>query len=105
MLVEVGMDSHRHVMTNTHHGTKGVGTEAQVSILTHVLKALTLLLHRIIATAETVNFNAFALDFNTLSGTLTFNQSTYCTDAGASGNLTELILIRPWMGRLLSEYY
>ena len=93
MLVEVGVDSHRHVVADTHHGTKGVGTETEVSILTHVLEALSLLLHWIVAAAETVDFDAFALNLNTLTGTLALYQGTYYADAGTSGNLAELILI------------
>ena len=93
MLVEVGVDSHRHVVADTHHGTKGVGTKTEVSILTHVLEALSLLLHWIVAAAETVDFDAFALNLNTLTGTLALYQGTYYADAGTSGNLAELILI------------
>jgi len=93
MLVEVGVNSHRHVVADTHYGTKGIGTETEVSILTHVLEALSLLLHRIVAAAETVNLDALALDFNTLSGTLAFYQRTYGTNTSTGSNLTELILI------------
>ena len=93
MLVEVSMDSHRHVVADAHHSTKGIGTETEVSILTHVLEALSLLLHRIVAAAETVDFDAFALNLNALTGTLALYQGTYYADAGTSGNLTELILI------------
>ncbi len=80
-------------MADTHHGTKGIGTETEVSILTHVLEALSLLLHRIVAAAETVNLDALALDLNTLSGTLAFYQRTYGADTSTGSNLTELILI------------
>ena len=93
MLMEVSVDSHRHVVADAHHGTEGIGTETEMSILTHVLEALSLLLHRIVATAETVDFDAVALDFYTLSGTLAFNQSTHYADAGTSGDLTKLIFI------------
>ena len=93
MLVEVGVDSHRHVVADTHHGTKGIGTETEVSILTHVLEALSLLLHWIVAAAETVDLNAFALDLNALTSALALYQSTYYADAGTSSNLAELILI------------
>ena len=93
MLMEVSVDSHCHVMADTHHGTKGIGTETEVSILTHVFEALSLLLHRIVAAAETVNLDALALDLNTLSGTLAFYQRTYGADTSTSSNLTELILI------------
>ena len=93
MLMEIGVDSHCHVVTDTHHCTKGIGTETEMSILTHILETLTLLLHWIITAAESVNLYAFALDLYALTGTLALYQGTYYADAGTSGNLAELILI------------
>ena len=93
MLVEVSVDSHRHVVADTHHCTKGIGTETEVSILTHVLEALSLLLRRIVAAAETVDLDALALDFNAPASALAFYQRTYGADTSTSSNLTELILI------------
>ena len=91
--MEVGVDSHCHVVANTHHRTKGVCTETEVSILTHILEALSLLLHRIVATAKTVDFDAFALHLNALSLSLAFYQSTNNADTSTSSNLLQLIFI------------
>ena len=62
MLVEIGVDSHRHVVADTHHGTKGIGTETHVGILTHHLETLTFLLHGVVVTTETINFDSGSLD-------------------------------------------
>ena len=88
MLVEVGVDSHRHVVADTHHGTEGIGTETKVSILTHVLEALSLLLHRIVIAAETINFDGITLNLNSLSLALALHQSTDSTDTSTGSNLT-----------------
>ncbi len=91
MLVEISVDSHRHVMADTHHSTKGICAETEVSVLTHILEALSLLLHRIVVAAETINLDAFALNLNGLSLTKTLHQSTHHADASTCGNLSELI--------------
>ena len=93
MLVEVSVDSHRHVVANAHHGTEGVGTEAEMCILAHVLKALSLLLHGIVAAAEAVDLKAVALNLYRLSLTQTLYQCSCCADAGTSGNLAKQILV------------
>ena len=82
MLMEIGMDSHCHVVTDTHHSTESVGTQAQMSILTHILKALALLLHRIIGAAGAIDFNAFALNLTGLTLGGTFHKGADYTDAG-----------------------
>ena len=46
--MEVGMDSHRHVVAYAHHSAEGVGAQTQVCVLTHILKRLSLLLHGIV---------------------------------------------------------
>ena len=86
MLMEIGVDSHRHIVTDAHHGTKGVGAQAQMSILAHILKALSLLLHRIIRTASAIDLNALALDFAGLSLSGALYQGADSTDAGAGRN-------------------
>ncbi len=85
------MDGHRHVVTDAHHCTKGIGAETEVSILTHVLEALSLLLHRIVVAAKAIDFDAVALDLYILTFTLALHQSTRSTDAGTGCNLSELI--------------
>ena len=62
MIVEILMDSDCHIVTNAEYSTEGIGTKTQVSILAHVLKTLSLLLHRVVAWAETVDFNLLTLN-------------------------------------------
>ena len=94
MLMEIGMDSHRHVMTDTHHGTKGIGTETHMSILTHHLKRLSLLLHGIGIVASTIEFQACCLYLTGLSGTLALHQGSHSTNAGTCGHLFQQFLIK-----------
>ena len=89
VLVEVSVDSHCHVVTDAHHCTECVGAQTQMGILAHVLECLSLLLHGIIASAESVEFEAFALYFRCLSLALAFHQCAGCADAGTGGNLFE----------------
>ena len=63
VLVEVGVDGHCHVVADAHNSTKGVGTQTHVGVLTHHLKALTLLLHRIVVATQAVNLETGGLDF------------------------------------------
>ena len=48
------MDGDGHVVTDTEDSTESVCTQAQVSVLAHILEALTLLLHGIVARATAV---------------------------------------------------
>ena len=59
-------------MTDAHDGAECIGTQTQMSILTHILKTLTLLLHRVVITAKTVKHDVLTLYFGglTLCGTL-----------------------------------
>ena len=62
MVVEVLVDSDCHVVANAEDSTESIGTQTHVTILTHVLKALTLLLHRVVAWTKTIDFNLFTLN-------------------------------------------
>ena len=62
MLMEIGMDSHRHIVTNAHHSAEGIGTQTHVGILTHCLKALTFLLHGIVIATETIDLKLGSLN-------------------------------------------
>ena len=94
VLVEVGVDGHRHVVANAHHGTEGVGAKTHVGILTHHLERLALLLHGISVVAQTVDFQLRSLNLTSLSGTLTLDQRTLGTNAGTSGNLLQQLLVK-----------
>ena len=59
--MEVCVDGHCHVVADAHHSTECVGAETEVSILAHILERLSLLLHRVVVAAETVNLEALAL--------------------------------------------
>ena len=61
VLVEVCVDGHSHIVAYTHNGTERIGAQTQVGVLSHVLKRLTLLLHRIVAATESVYLNALTL--------------------------------------------
>ena len=61
VFVEVCVYGHSHIVAYTHNGTECIGAQTQVSVLSHVLKRLALLLHRIIAAAESVYLKALAL--------------------------------------------
>ena len=62
MLMEILMDSDCHVVANTEYSAEGIGTKTQVTILTHVLKTLSFLLHWVVAWAKTVDFNLLTLN-------------------------------------------
>ena len=93
MLVEVGVDSHRHVVANAHHSSECIGTQTHVSVLTHHLETLALLLHRIVVAAQTINLQLGSLDFAALTGTLTLNQCTLGANAGTSGDILQYLLV------------
>ena len=74
MIVEILMDGDSHIVAYAHHGSEGVGAQAQMGVLTHIFEALSLLLHGVVAAAKTVDLNLAALQFDCLSGTLAFHQ-------------------------------
>ena len=91
--MEIFMDGNSHIMTNTHHGTKSIGAQTEMGILTHSLKALSLLLHWIIIATQAINLYAFTLNFTGLTCPLTFHQFTHSTDTGTCGNLLQQVFI------------
>ena len=93
MLMEIGMDSHCHVMTDAHHSTKGIGTQTHVGILTHHLKRLSLLLHRIGIIAHAIKFQTCCLYLTTLSCTLTLNECSNSTDTRTSSDIFQQLFI------------
>ena len=81
-------------MTDTHHSTKGIGAQTHVGILTHSLKALALLLHGIVIATEAIDLQLGSLNLTTLTSTLAFYQSSFCTDAGTCGDLLQQFFIK-----------
>ena len=69
--------------------TECVGAQTQMSELTHVFERLSLLLHRVVAAAESVHFDALALYLRCLTRTLALYERTYCADAGTGGDLLQ----------------
>ena len=94
VLVEIGVDGHSHIVTYAHNGTEGIGAKTQVGILTHILKALTFLLHRIVVATQTIDFNAVALNLRCLSIALALYKSTNGAYASACGDLLEHISVK-----------
>ena len=91
MLVEVSVDSHRHVVANAHHGTKSIGTQTHVGVLAHHLETLTFLLHGIVVATETVNFQLSSLDLTALTSSLALYQRTLSTNAGTRGDIDKVV--------------
>ena len=89
MLMEIGMDSHRHVVADTHYGTECVGAQAHVGMLAHILEGLSLLLHGIVGAAGAQHLNLSGLNLACLTGSGAFHQLARYGKAGAGGNLLE----------------
>ena len=81
MFMEITMDGHRHVMTDTEHRTERIGTQTHVGMRTHIFHALSFLLHRIIRAACTQHLYFTGLDLHGLSRTYTLHQFTCNTQA------------------------
>ena len=94
MLMEVCVDSNRHVMTDAHHSTESICTQTHVSVLSHILEALAFLLHWVVVTAETVDLDCLCLNLRCLTLTLALNESTLNVDTSASGNLLQHLIIK-----------
>ena len=67
VLVEIGVDGHSHIMAYAHHGAKGMGAQPHVGMLAHILKALALLLHGVVAIACAEEGDAVGLNLCSLS--------------------------------------
>ena len=93
MVMEILMDGDGHVMANAEDSTKSIGAQTQVSVLTHILEALSLLLHRIVAWATTVELQFGSLDLAGLSFALALDELTGSTDARTGSDALEQFLI------------
>ena len=91
--MEIVMDGNGHIMADTHDSPKGVGTQAQMCILTHYLETLSLFLHGIVVTTKSIDFDFLAFHLHSLTRANTFHQFTDNVDARSSGHLLEDILI------------
>ena len=85
-------------MTDANNGAESVGTQAQVTVLAHVLEALPLLLHGVVAAAKAVYLKGLALHLDRLAGTLTLYQHTGGADAGSGGDVLEHLGVK--LGRV-----
>ena len=94
MIVEILMYGDGHVMTNAEHSSKSVCTQTHMSVLTHILKRLSFLLHRIVCTTSAKHLNLSGLNFNTLSCTLAFNQCTLYAQASTCCDKFEHLCIK-----------
>ena len=93
VLVEVGVDSHGHVVTDAEHSAKRVRTRAQVRNGAQVFHTQTFLLQRIflgVGSAEHLKLRQLYL--HRLSGTLAGNQQSCGTDACTGSYRFELLL-------------
>ena len=93
MLMEISMDSHRHIMTDTHYCTKGIGTQTHVRVLTHSLETLALLLHGVVVAAQAVNLKLCSLNLRRLTCALTLNQCTNGTNTGTCSDIFKQLLV------------
>ena len=55
LVVEERVDGHGHIVAYAHDSPEGVGAEAEMGILAHILEALAFLLHRVVIATEAVN--------------------------------------------------
>ena len=86
VLVEVGVDGHRHVMADAHHGPEGVRAQAHVGVLAHIFKGLSLLLHGVGGIARAEDFDLRGLDLHSLSGGGALYELSFDADAGSGGD-------------------
>ena len=93
MLMEISMDGHSHVMTDTHDGSEDVGAKAQVSILTHIFESLPFLLHRVITATKAIYRNLRTLNLRSLSLCRTLHERTCYTNASTCSDTLQCCLI------------
>ena len=89
MIVEVLMDGDGHVVADAEDGAKGVGAQAQMGILAHVLEALTLLLQGVGGRAKTIDLDLLTLDLAGLPLALTLHERADHAEAGSRGDALE----------------
>ena len=87
MIMEVLMNSDGHVMADAHNCSERVSAQSEVSMLPHILKGLTLLLHGIVAATAAQEFQFGALYLRVLTLSLAFNKLTRCAYTRPSGYL------------------
>ena len=87
------MDGNCHVVSDAENSTKCVGTQAEMSMLTHKLKALSFLLHWVIVRTSAKYLYFGCLDFTCLAFTGTLHEYTIHTETSACGDEFEHFLI------------
>ena len=86
MLMEIGVNSHGHVVADAHDSTESISAQTHVSMLTHILEALSLLLHGIVAAAHAVDLDSLSLNLRGLACSGTLDKFANHAKAGASGD-------------------
>ncbi len=99
--MEILVNGDGHVVTDAEDSAKRIGAQTHVRILTHVLKALALLLHGIVGGTETVDLNLAGLYLARLTLALTLHEQARGADAGAGSDALELVLAN--LGRVYDD--
>ncbi len=89
VVVEVLMDGNGHVMADAEHCPEGVGAQAQMGILAHILEALSLFLHGIVGRTESIDFDFLALYLTSLPLALALHERTDHAKASPCGDTLE----------------
>ena len=87
--MEIFMYGYCHIVAYAEHCAKGIGTKTQMSIFTHILKALPLFLHWEILATCAENFYFCSLYFYVLTAADALYQFPVNTQAGSGGNLLQ----------------
>ena len=95
VLVEIGVDRHRHVMTDTEDCTKRVRTRTQMRDCAQELHRQTFLLQRIfLRISRAIYLEVRQLDLNSLTCTLALYQDTRRRDTRTGRHGFETLLIK-----------
>ncbi len=92
-VVEELVNSNSHVVANAENCSKCVGTQTEVSKLTHVLETLSFLLHWIVVRACAKHFYFCCLYFTCLAFAWTFHKFTIHADASSCCDELEHLFI------------
>ena len=94
MVMEILVNGNGHIVTDAEDCTKRIGTEAQVGVLTHILKALSLLLHGVVTRTGTQYLYLGRMDLTGLTGCGALAELTLDTEARARRNLLEELFVK-----------
>ena len=88
------VDSNCHVMTNTEHRTKSIGTRTQMGNLAQEFHRVPFLLQRVCVIASTQHFDFTSLHFHLLAGAYRFHHFTVHADTSAGSNQFKHLFIK-----------